>query len=252
MEKYLNKNIKEIIERYPETSRVLEEFNILCVNCNLATCLLKDVIEIHNLSEEDERKLFEKIGKIIYGKREFKIPKLERKIKKEKINFSPPIRILVDEHVLIKECISLIPDILKDCKIEILHKITDFIRNFADRFHHAKEEDYLFKYFDQNIEIINVMKSDHEKARNLIKNVISGIEDKNFDKIRENFSQYIELLNEHIKKEDEVLYPWMDRNLSISEVGQIFSKFKEIEKEFGGDFYEKYKKEIENIKRREI
>jgi len=31
----------------------------------------------------------------------------------------------------------------------------------------------------------------------------------------------------HIRKEDEILYPWMDRNLSTAQVGALFSKFAE-------------------------
>ncbi len=44
---------------------------------------------------------------------------------------------------------------------------------------------------------------------------------------------YRNLLVEHIKKEDEVLYPWIDRNLNISKVGELFAQFAAIDREFG-------------------
>jgi hemerythrin-like domain-containing protein len=40
------------------------------------------------------------------------------------------------------------------------------------------------------------------------------------------------VLTEHIKKEDEILYPWMDRNLSTRQVGEMFARFREVDERF--------------------
>ena len=40
-------------------------------------------------------------------------------------------------------------------------------------------------------------------------------------------------LIQHIKKEDEILYPWMDRELSDSQIGRLFSRFQEVDSSFG-------------------
>ena len=65
-------------------------------------------------------------------------------------------------------------------------------------------------------------------------------------KIIEHLEKYAELLTEHIKKEDEILYPWMDRNLSISQIGELFSRFDEAEKKLKG-YQEKYEKIIQKL-----
>jgi len=36
--------------------------------------------------------------------------------------------------------------------------------SYADRFHHAKEEDILFKFFDENLDMVKVMCEDHKTA----------------------------------------------------------------------------------------
>ena len=54
MEHYLNTPIKEIISKFPKIGEILEEYEIGCVPCNVGSCLLKDIIEVHNLSEEEE------------------------------------------------------------------------------------------------------------------------------------------------------------------------------------------------------
>jgi len=33
----------------------------------------------------------------------------------------------------------------------------DFIRSYADKYHHAREEEILFKYFDEDMAILKVM-----------------------------------------------------------------------------------------------
>ena len=50
--------------------------------------------------------------------------------------------------------------------------------------------------------------------------------------ISEHLNAYQELLTEHVKKEDEILYPWMDRNLSITQIGELFSRFNARDEEF--------------------
>src|SRR3989339_746177 len=112
METYLNSPIKEIITKFPKVGAILEEYHIGCVPCNVGSCLLKDVVAIHNLPEEQEVELMYRIEKEIYPQREVKKPLLKKGTKKtppQEIRYSPPIKRLVDEHVLIKKWIGLIP-----------------------------------------------------------------------------------------------------------------------------------------------
>ena len=58
---------------------------------------------------------------------------------------------------------------------------------------------------------------------------------------------YRELLTGHIQKEDEILFPWMDRNLSPSQVGELSAKFNEVDEKMGLSV-DKYLEFIENLK----
>jgi hemerythrin-like domain-containing protein len=53
--------------------------------------------------------------------------------------------------------------------------------------------------------------------------------------IAANLRGYAGVLEEHIKKEDEILYPWMDRNLSMHQVGELFSRFAAVDERFAED-----------------
>src|SRR3989304_1758726 len=158
MQEYLNRNIKEIITEFPPVAGVLERHKIGCVTCGLGTCLFKDIIEIHALDLEDEAALMAGIARIIYPGREVPIPRIERKSRPSgaQAAYSPPMKELVDEHRLIKRWLAMIPAITEDLDLSsegdrrTVRQGIDFIQSYADKFHHAKEEAILFKYFDES------------------------------------------------------------------------------------------------------
>ena len=258
MEEYLNKGIKDLITKFPKVADILNEYNIGCVPCNVGSCLLKDIVEIHNLSIEDERELLSRIAKIIYPGKEIKIPEIKRKSKSKagEIKYSPPIKRLVDEHTLIKKWISLIPSVVETVDMEsesgrqLIMDGLEFIRFYADKFHHAKEEDILFDYTDSDLDIIKTMLQDHEAGRAHVKAILEAVKRGDKKAIVEHLNGYKDLLTEHIKKEDEILYPWIDRNLSTSQVGELFAKFDDAEEKIDKEVVDKCKRFAEEIEER--
>jgi len=100
----------------------------------------------------------------------------------------------------------------------------DFIRSYADRFHHAKEEDILFACFDPGLDILKAMHEDHDRGRAHVRGVVEALEQGDREGVAAHLAGYAGVLSEHIKKEDEILYPWMDRNLSVRQVGELFAR----------------------------
>lgn len=241
MEAYLNRSIKEVIKEFPPVEKILDEYGIGCGPCAVGLCLLKDIVSIHNLEAEKEKGMMARIAQVIHPGQKIKIPRVERKpeVKAKEIKYSPPMKKLVEEHVLIKRWIALIPAILKNLDVEseedrrIIREGIDFIRSYADKFHHAKEEDILFKYFDENLDILKVMQEDHKTARNHVKTILEALEQRDKETIVRHLSAYRGLLTEHIKREDEIMLPWMDNQLSLSQIGDLFSKFNGAEEQMG-------------------
>jgi hemerythrin-like domain-containing protein len=260
MEEYLNRPIKEIIAQYPEVENVLNDYDIGCGPCNVGLCRLKDIVAIHRLSDDQEQQLMAGIAGAIDPEQEIKIPGKEKKseTRSKEFKYSPPLKKLVDEHVLIKRWIALIPEFVENLDVEsekgrrlILDGI-DMIRSYADKYHHAKEEEILFKYFDENADILKVMHADHTQARSLVKDMLAAVERRDQKTIAENLMAYRELLTEHIRKEDEILYPWMDNQLSTHQVGELFSKFDEVDRQIDvspvkyADFIDQLENKLKN------
>jgi hemerythrin-like domain-containing protein len=145
---------------------------------------------------------------------------------------------LVEEHDRIKRLLALIPYIVSKIQQEeemdkdIIEHSAFFIQNYADGYHHAKEEDILFKYTDESQDIIQVMYEDHKTGRNFVKLALAGLEAGCRDDVAKGLESYRELLTQHIKKEDEILYPWIDRALTAQQVSDMLSAFVEADQDF--------------------
>ena len=251
MENILNKDIRAVIDQCPEVGRILEEYGIGCAPCSVGSCLVSDVVGIHGLDPQTEATLMYKMEKALYPDRDIPVPKVDMsKVVPKEINYSPAVKNLVAEHVWIKRLLALVPTITDFVeKSETVDKdlvmgCIDFIRGYADKFHHMKEEDILFKYVDEKSEIIKIMYDDHDTGRNHIKNVVEGTETGNKAQIKEHLHGYRDLLTQHIKKEDEILYPWIERQMTDNQIGELFQRCSAADASVGEELPKKYEKFI--------
>lgn len=235
MEPYKNTGIKEIITEFPRVGEILGEYGIGCVSCTVGICQLKDVVDIHTLAPEKEKELMLRIEAAINPDLNAEVIAAPETAKREEVEhiFSSPMQILVDEHVLIKRWLALIPVLLENVDLtdkegrQIFLDGLDLIRSYADRLHHGKEEDILFKYFDDSEKIFQVIYEDHRIARNHVKEMHTAIEKVDMVSLHHHLNAYRDLLAEHIEKEDEILFPWLDRKLSATQIAELASKFDE-------------------------
>ncbi len=258
METYLNQGIKDVIGQFPVVGDILGEYDIGCVPCAVGSCLLKDIISIHGLSQDDERSLMARISGVIYPDQApaAPIPVTETKPRPaaETPGCSPPMQKLVNEHVLIMRLIALIPRITENLDVQskegrqLIMEGVDFIRTFADRCHHAKEEDILLEYFDGTMDIIKTIREDHQTGRAHVRATVEALEAGDKAAVRQHLAAYGELLTEHIAKEDRILYPWMERQLSAPQIEELFARFSEKDDEFG-DAAVRYEALIDRLER---
>ncbi len=239
MREQLEHNIKDLMARHPALGAVLGEAGIGCTTCSLGTCRVVDILEIHDLDSARTRALLQRMGEVIYGGAAFEVPLLERKAAEPRASFCPPIARLVEEHTFILRLLARIPDLLAELEGDWeggaprVERALDFIRTYADRYHHAKEEDLLFAYFDRNSDILRVMCQDHAQGRAHVRAAAEGLASRDPERVATHLRAYGELLAGHIHREDTILYPWMDRRLSTRQVGELYSGCLEVERRFG-------------------
>jgi len=261
VDQYRKQGVKEVIETFPQVGEILDRYGIGCVSCSVGTCLLEDVVRIHGLPAPQEAALMADIERALGSGSMMAAPEpavaaASPPIGRPARSYSPPVSKLVEEHTWIKRVLAVIPALTEDIRARgradarLIGEVLDFIRGFADRFHHMKEEDILFDYTDRQTEVVRVFEEEHDQGRGFVRAAARALEDGNAAALCANLTSYRELLVEHIRKEDEILYPYIDRGLTTHQVGEIHRRFEETERAVKADIPERYYRFVTSLERR--
>ncbi len=168
------------------------------------------------------------------------------------IKTTTPTKVLSKEHENILKVITAL--IEESDKLEkggqidkkFFEKAIDFIKNYADKFHHAKEEDLLFVEFnkvnsDLHCNPVEQMLYEHELGREFVKGMAESLITSNKENIIKNARGYADLLKEHIFKEDSILYPLVEEVFDKDTRIRLLKKFSDVEtKKFSKNTINKY------------
>jgi hemerythrin-like domain-containing protein len=157
------------------------------------------------------------------------------------------IELMVEEHKLIKRMLAVVRGfsikILNNDDVDYndFNKVIDFVRNYADRHHHSKEEEILFKKMSEVLGEriakgpIMGMFAEHDLGRLFMSNLEAAVEkfqagdsDSRVDIIA-NAIAYTDLLNRHIDKEDTSIYTFAQKSLSKEQLEEIDVASYEVE-----------------------
>ena len=168
----------------------------------------------------------------------------------EAISHMSAIEVLVDEHRLISRMVNVLTVLHKRLEsdeyadVNVLTDVVDFFRMFVDRNHHAKEEDALFPILERcavNPEgcTIQSLKNEHVQARILTTTLTDAIgkyetgDPTAKSKICTTIRNAIDLYNDHIWRENILLFPMAEKALQELELNHITRSYGEIEKRLG-------------------
>ncbi|MBS1271995.1 MAG: hypothetical protein MAGBODY4_01131 [Candidatus Marinimicrobia bacterium] len=166
--------------------------------------------------------------------------------------------VLRDEHEAVRVAMQILGKICdrieagEDFEVRHLEQLLDFIRVFTDKCHHGKEEDLLFPAMEE-IGIpseggpVGVMLSEHETMREYIRNFANALErygagdESAKDDIVENVRTYLQWLDGHIEKENNILFMMADSHLSADKQEELYEAFETLEEErIGKDVHEQF------------
>lgn len=162
-----------------------------------------------------------------------------------------PVEDLMHEHEAITVMLSIMNKISENIRKqsnpdpEELNKVVDFLKTFADKCHHGKEETALFPALieggmSNQTGPVAVMLHEHELGRGFIKELALAAgsipsTDKSAEILAaEAIENYVSLMQNHIRKENNVLFPMVDMLLSSGKQQNIYHAFESIEDEVVG------------------
>jgi len=130
----------------------------------------------------------------------------------------------------------------------VLVDLVQFLRVFADQCHHEKEEQHLFPLLATKANVntrreLESLEREHRSAKQLVGQLaraatvyIHSPEAVRY-RIIDLLQQLVELYPAHIWKEDFLLFPLAQQNLSQTEQQDLKEQFEDVEREVGEDVH---------------
>jgi hemerythrin-like domain-containing protein len=178
-----------------------------------------------------------------------------------------PIGPLMREHRLIERMVAALDKELKrineknEANIELLTVAVDFFRTYADRTHHGKEEDILFRELakkplsPEHKRIMDELVAEHVHARKTVSTLVdakNNYEEGNRESLKDIVTYVKELVSfypVHIEKEDKhFFYPILEY-LSKKEQDDMLAEFWEFDRML---IHEKYQKIVEELETKKV
>lgn len=143
-----------------------------------------------------------------------------------------------------------------------MESMVEFLRIFVDKCHHGKEETLLFPKL---VEIgipneggpVGVMLDEHVQGREYIRGFAEGIglyrksRQEGKSMITDNISGYSALLENHIYKENNILFRMADMHLETTEQDELYRKFDELEENvIGHAKHEEFHRLLDDLSRK--
>lgn len=159
-----------------------------------------------------------------------------------------PTELLMEEHRAIERMLRIVEEVCRrleagqEIPADDLEQIVEFIQTFADRCHHGKEEDLLFIEMEKagiprQGGPIGVMLVEHEQGRAHVRAVKEAVTaykagDRSvIPTLVQNALGYVSLLQQHIYKEDNILYQMANMHLSEEQERSLLEGFERVEEE---------------------
>lgn len=169
---------------------------------------------------------------------------------------------LMIEHRLIERMLAVVEDALARIQITaqadpaLIDTVVDFVRVYADRTHHGKEEDILFRTLDQrplsteDRRVMDELISEHAYGRATTQALVEANEryrrgdGRALVDVVQQLQTLAEFYPTHIAKEDDVFFPASRAYLSEAEEQAMIAEFWEFDRQM---IHEKYRAVVEAL-----
>jgi len=137
-----------------------------------------------------------------------------------------------------------------------LEKIMEFFKIFVDQCHHGKEEDLLFPAITpMEQKLIGLLLREHSQGRSYVRAMgreltrMKKFEGLTWAEFAAHAHKYIALMIQHIRKEDNVLFPMLDGLLGKKKQMELVEGFEDLErKKIGEGVHEEFHKLLHELR----
>jgi len=175
-----------------------------------------------------------------------------------------PTEILEAEHHVIQKIVGAMAMLVEglgvgaEPPVETLRSIVAFMRTFADKCHHGKEESHLFPLLEhRGVPTrgcpMGALVQEHERGRTLVGQLAEALmahqrgDVEARDGLLKGLRALIDLYPNHIWKEEYLLFPMSNKLLGAADQKQLIEKFADVEAAVGRDVHQRFERIAEEI-----
>ena len=175
-----------------------------------------------------------------------------------------PTDILEQEHRFIEKVVGAMPALIKvleagqEIEADLLQDVVEFMRTFADRCHHGKEETHLFpvlvrKGVPDTGCPIGGLTAEHQQGRMLVRELAAAVEAygagdaSTKESLVKSLRGVVGLYPNHIWKEDYLLFPMTNKVLGPGDQQDLLEKFEAVEEAIGRDVHRRLEQLAETL-----
>jgi hemerythrin-like domain-containing protein len=175
-----------------------------------------------------------------------------------------PTEMLEEEHHVIQKVVSAMAVLAEQLEtgenpnLEVFSNIVEFMRTYADKCHHGKEETHLFPLLEKKGVPargcpLGILIAEHQRGRTLVSGLAGAVEAYTKEgpsarkTLLDNLRGLMDLYPNHIWKEEYLLFPMTNKVLNSQEQGELQEKFERVEKDIGTDVHHRLEELAEKL-----
>jgi hemerythrin-like domain-containing protein len=157
------------------------------------------------------------------------------------------VTLLQYDHGIVRQVLDVIGEIVRTHRtskhMPEMKEMTDFLEQFLDRFHHAKEERFLFpaalEECPKMTTTVDRLVEEHRQARRMIVMTLDAIASGDVDRVEEHSRQLVEHMTRHITEEENHVFPAIENDLLEETDERLREKYDLfMEEGFGSSYYQ--------------
>lgn len=178
-----------------------------------------------------------------------------------------PTDILEEEHHFIQKVVGAMAvlaeglEMNREVEAETLQKIVEFMRTFADKCHHGKEETHLFPMLERKgVPLrgcpLGALLHEHQRGRELVKELAEAMEAYGGGNpaarspLLKSLRGLTDLYPNHIWKEDYLAFPMTNKILSLEEQRELYENFEMVEEAIGRDVHQRFEQFADELEKK--
>jgi len=157
------------------------------------------------------------------------------------------VTLLQYDHGIVRQVLDVIGELLLSHRAERhaaeFREAMAFLEQFLDKFHHAKEERFLFKAAAEECPkvsdaLVKLIK-EHAQARRMMKSALKALDEGNVPKAEKEARKLVDHMTIHITEEENQVFPVIENCLQLETDAKVHAQFERfMEQEFGKSYYQ--------------